>query len=368
MKKITMSIITATSLLIAGDYQYEITPMIGYVQTKEHVDFKNHKVGGVAFSINKGDDCKFDQIEIGLLHSNGADYESNSGSSKINQLFVNGVKEYKIDDKFNLYALAGLGYEYIDNNLNHNDSDPFFNYGIGVKYKIVDNIALKFDVRHLLKFDGDKNLLYTAGLSIPFGKVTKKVIKQSEPKITIWPVKDSDNDGVINLKDNCPNTKAGAKVGHSGCEIILDIDKDFDNDGVMDSVDKCLTTPYGEKVDATGCTVLMKPVDLGIIFDIDSAKIDKNDESKFIKYVNYLNKVQDANIVIEGHTDSSASTKYNQLLSEKRANSVKNKLIQMSIESKRIKAIGYGELKPLVPNDTKRNKQINRRVTARIVK
>jgi OOP family OmpA-OmpF porin len=59
--------------------------------------------------------------------------------------------------------------------------------------------------------------------------------------------KDSDGDGVIDDKDKCPGTVAGAKVDASGCEL------DGDKDGVVDRLDQCPTTPAGRKVNAQGC-------------------------------------------------------------------------------------------------------------------
>lgn len=59
--------------------------------------------------------------------------------------------------------------------------------------------------------------------------------------------KDSDGDGVVDDKDRCPNTPAGAKVDARGCEL------DSDGDGVVDRLDRCPMTPPGRKVDAQGC-------------------------------------------------------------------------------------------------------------------
>ncbi|MEA3552897.1 MAG: OmpA family protein [Campylobacterota bacterium] len=362
MKKIILSTVALASLAVASEYKYEVTPMVGYVDTKEHVDLKNHKVAGIAVSFNKGDDCKFDQIELGILQTiSDADYENSSDDTSITRAFVNGVKEYALNDKFKLYALAGLGYEHINTNLNHNDSDPFFNYGIGAKYKVYNDVALKFDVRHLLKFDGDKNVMYTLGVAIPFGEKANKVIDL-----------DSDNDGVLDSNDNCPNTKAGVEVGSTGCEIIVKIDKDLDNDGVMDSVDSCLNTAQGVKVDASGCEIvekiIVKPASLGVLFDTNSAKLRSYDIAKFDKYIKYVSTVAGSKIVVEGHTDSVGSSKYNLALSQKRAQSVKVQFIKMGVDANKIETIGYGESKPAVDNKTKENRQINRRVTAKIVK
>ena len=132
---------------------------------------------------------------------------------------------------------------------------------------------------------------------------------------------------------------------------------------------KSVSQPVVEKKTvAVRPIVLEKPEDLGIIFDTNSAKIHPSDDYKFTKYVNYLAKVPTSNIVVEGYTDSVGSLKSNQALSERRAISAKNKLIDMGVKSSRIKAIGYGETRPLVYDNTDEKKQINRRVTARIVK
>ncbi|GLR69463.1 thrombospondin type 3 repeat-containing protein [Agaribacter marinus] len=66
---------------------------------------------------------------------------------------------------------------------------------------------------------------------------------------------DADNDGVPDNVDQCPNTPAGATVDATGCEIV--VIGDADNDGVPDNVDQCPNTPAGATVDATGCEVVV---------------------------------------------------------------------------------------------------------------
>ena len=67
------------------------------------------------------------------------------------------------------------------------------------------------------------------------------------------------------------------------------------------------------------------------------------------------------NFEIDGHTDSDGSDEYNQVLSEKRANSVKNFLVSQGVTAE-ITTKGYGESKPVASNDTAEGKQKNRRV------
>ena len=381
MKKILLASTVAASLLVAGNY--EVTPMVGYVSTKDHVDIENHAVAGVSVSRVLDENSKFSSLEIGLLQSGDADYDNNAGDTKITQIFYNALKDYKLNDSIKVYALAGLGYEWIATQKLGNESDPFFNYGIGAAYTFANDFALKLDVRHQLKFDGDKNIVSVLGLSIPFGTSAKKATELDDDNdgvansIDVCPTtkanvrvnaigceieKDDDHDTIINKNDKCPNTKVGATVDAHGCEV------DDDNDGVVNSLDKCPTTAAGVSVDAKGCEVLNAPADLGIVFDTNSHTINDSEIVKFDKYVKYLNNVPNAKIILEAHTDSVGDEGYNLQLSQRRAQSAKSQLISMGISADRITATGYGETKPLVANDTAQNMKKNRRVTARIAK
>ncbi len=61
-------------------------------------------------------------------------------------------------------------------------------------------------------------------------------------------IEDSDGDGILNNRDRCPGTPAGAQVDGRGCP------SDDDGDGIPNGVDRCGGTPAGAEVDATGCT------------------------------------------------------------------------------------------------------------------
>jgi outer membrane protein OmpA-like peptidoglycan-associated protein len=67
-------------------------------------------------------------------------------------------------------------------------------------------------------------------------------------------------------------------------------------------------------------------------------------------------------ILVEGHTDSTGSEAYNQQLSERRALSVKNLLVQRGVSPQRIDILGHGERRPVATNDTPEGRQMNRRV------
>jgi outer membrane protein OmpA-like peptidoglycan-associated protein len=73
-------------------------------------------------------------------------------------------------------------------------------------------------------------------------------------------------------------------------------------------------------------------------------------------------------ILIEGHTDSVGSDSYNLRLSQSRANSVMQYLIQRGVSPNRLKAVGYGESRPIANNSTAEGRARNRRVEFTIIR
>lgn len=100
----------------------------------------------------------------------------------------------------------------------------------------------------------------------------------------------------------------------------------------------------------------------GLQFDVNSYKIRPSSMSNLQKLSETLNKYNDTDILIEGHTDNTGSDDYNQGLSEKRAASAQKQLINSGVNPSRLSAIGYGEAQPLEDNETNAGQQANRRV------
>ena len=100
----------------------------------------------------------------------------------------------------------------------------------------------------------------------------------------------------------------------------------------------------------------------GLQFDVNSFNIRSESNQNLSKLVETLQKYDDTEILIEGHTDNTGAEEYNQKLSEQRAASVQKFLSSKGVTSERLVSKGYGENQPLGENDTVEGRQNNRRV------
>lgn len=101
-------------------------------------------------------------------------------------------------------------------------------------------------------------------------------------------------------------------------------------------------------------------------FDVNSTNIRPGLYTELDRVAQVLSSYPQTTIIVTGHTDSTGSESYNQQLSERRAQSVKNALVQRGVDAPRIQAIGYGESSPIADNNTEFGRQQNRRVEVRI--
>jgi OmpA-OmpF porin, OOP family len=97
-------------------------------------------------------------------------------------------------------------------------------------------------------------------------------------------------------------------------------------------------------------------------FDFDKSNIRKADEAELKKAIEFVKKYPNANVKIEGHTDSIGTEKYNLRLSERRANAVANYLIENgAVKKSDISSTGYGKTRPIADNKTAKGRAENRR-------
>ena len=335
MKKILLSTIACATMVLAANsnYKYEITPMFGGAYTEGNLGLdRDYANAGLSLGFNLFDSA-FDQVELGFFRSTEDVGYNDYTDTGITRVFTNLVKDYSLTENTSLYALVGFGAEIFDAEHLGNEDGLFGNYGLGIKYKLADQLSIKLDARHLIETDhGDNNLLYNIGFAIPFGEVAKAapVVTPlvAAPVVVPAPVaapKDSDKDGVIDGLDQCPNTMAKAKVDTVGCMTLVNLD---------------------------------------INFDTNSAVIKDGYNSRITEFATMLKQNPKLSATIEAHTDSVGSDAYNQKLSERRAASTVEALKALNVNPAKIKAVGYGETKPTASNATVEGRAENRRVNA----
>ncbi|MDC6404340.1 MULTISPECIES: OmpA family protein [Maribacter] len=177
---------------------------------------------------------------------------------------------------------------------------------------------------------------------------------------------DADGDGVADKDDECPN-EAGPSE-NNGCPW-----PDTDGDSVLDKDDQC--PEVAGTVANAGCPEVTEEVQKQlndyartVLFDTGKSSIKAESTSVMVDIIQILNEYPTAKFTVEGHTDSVGSAKLNQSLSESRALSVKEFLVDKGIEEFRLSAVGYGEDKPIATNNTAAGRAQNRRVEINLVK
>ena len=122
----------------------------------------------------------------------------------------------------------------------------------------------------------------------------------------------------------------------------------------------------GAKVERVGEGILIT-FDSGLLFDYNSSSLKSATRENLTELARVLNKYDDTEILIQGHTDNKGSEEYNLELSNRRAQSVNNYLVRQSVSYTRLVTMGLGESEPIASNNTDAGRQENRRVEVAIV-
>jgi outer membrane protein OmpA-like peptidoglycan-associated protein len=117
----------------------------------------------------------------------------------------------------------------------------------------------------------------------------------------------------------------------------------------------------GAKVERVGEGIKIT-FDSGLLFDVDKAALKPQSKENLQKLASILQKYEDTNILLEGHTDNTGSDEHNLQLSRLRSQAVGNFLASLKVNPARFTIMGYGESQPMAANDTAEGRQINRRV------
>lgn len=103
-----------------------------------------------------------------------------------------------------------------------------------------------------------------------------------------------------------------------------------------------------------------------VLFDFDKSNIKPEAAAILDRLVAFMNENKDKKAALSGHTDSIGTEAYNQKLSERRVNSVKDYVVKKGVNAGRVSGQGFGESKPIADNKTKEGRAKNRRVEIKV--
>ena len=195
------------------------------------------------------------------------------------------------------------------------------------------------------------------------------------------PDMDNDNDGIEDARDGSPNEPEDID-GFEDEDGIPDLDND--KDGIPDLLDQCPNQPetFNGYIDEDGCPdtrtgetaepIAWEATSIpeagssmvleGVTFETGSATLTAGSITILDNVYQSLIDHPEVEIEIRGYTDAVGSAATNLDLSQRRADSVMDYLINRGIDFNRLRAIGYGEANPIAPNDTPEGRAQNRRI------
>lgn len=268
-----------------------------------------------------------------------ADYDNEDapGGGDLTQGFL-AVRHHNHESNlfgFEPYTGLAVGEKEFDPDDISADSETIAGPELGLQKKLGRRVALDLGTRATYSFDRERwdGQVY-AGINVLFGKSGAATARQQDKADDMPPpgmtLKDSDNDGVPDTSDECPDTAANAKVDEKGCHLVLE-----------------------EDVRET----------LYVQFETGKAEVRQGSYGDLEKIANLMQQYPESELVLEGHTDSAGAAELNQRLSKERAGAVKRVLVErFGIAADRVETVGKGESEPVADNDKAEGRARNRRV------
>ena len=364
LNKIALAVVAAAVMPVAANAGVTVTPLllgyhyvdgIGDTEDKQGEQFAGTRQDndlytgagiGIELTPTIALELEYGETDSDALNSNGdkvngVEFEQKSYSGN----FTIGTETFSgyTNSPFKPYVLIGAGQSktsmVFDDGSKATSKDTIGNLGLGAYYRINDALSLRGEGRAIYNFDNDWwEGLALAGLNVVLGGH----LAPAAPVVEPTPV-----------------------------EPIVVTDGDDDQDGVPNSVDKCPGTPLNVVVDADGCPREITADDalrmeLRVFFDNDKTVIKDQYKPEIQKVAEKMNEYPNSTASIEGHASKTGpSARYNQRLSEARANAVKSMLVnQFGVAPQRISTVGYGYDRPIADNNTAEGRAMNRRVYA----
>jgi OmpA-OmpF porin, OOP family len=281
--------------------------------------------------------------------------EYDPGHLRLEAASLDVLKVFNRSGVFAPYIAAGAGYMHWDTPFDApHRNDAFPEAGVGAFIKIWENssgsssFSLKPDLR--VRWDDAgayghlRDYLYTMSFVWSFGPGTKQTASPPPPP---------------------PPPPAEAQPAPPPPPVATI--PDTDGDGVPDNIDQCPNTPHGVAVDRNGCPLKSSIVLEGVTFETNSTVLTPDSRPVLNEVADGMSKHPRLRVELQGYTDSTGSDKYNLMLSDKRANSVREYLITQNVKPEQLSARGYGKADPIASNATPDGRAKNRRVVMKVL-
>lgn len=345
-KSLFLSALLLSSLAVASDYKYEISPLIGYNSAEGNLGINDngYVTGGLELQLNAADS----QVspEISLFYAPDVNYKS-SGTTDIMRIMANGVYTFQKRDVITPFVKAGFGMETFTTNRESNEDRPFVDMGIGLKADVTQNISLKVEAIYMLKptfshaGSADSNLLTLFGVNYAFGETKSSNVYQAKT----------------------PQEEMQTQTQRAKEEVIPEPEE-----VVSEPISEPLVTSVVVKQESQNKYETIESVNLHIKFDYKSTKISEKSLENIKEFANLLKKNPEYSCKIIGYSDDIGSKGYNLKLSKQRADSVVDALVKEGVAQSQLIAIGAGEANPIADNATEDGRAKNRRIEAAIIK
>lgn len=221
--------------------------------------------------------------------------------------------------------------------------------------------------------NGEKDI-YLVTLDLPKETpltVLKGIISLTEKALGSARIVVTDNETGDLIGIYAPNSKTGKFL------LILPPGKDYnvavEADGHLFHSEN-INVPANSAYNVINKAIDMAPLKVGekivlrnIFFDVDKAELRPQSQTELDRVYRTMEQNPTLEIQLSAHTDSDASPLYNQKLSEKRAQAVVDYLTERGVDKSKLVSKGFGETKPIAPNNTPENKQLNRRIEFEIL-